>query len=174
MSCTGCPDPRTYYRPITTPLFSQGDIFLGVPLPVVADPDLIGIDTNLSMLITPTTAIRARGATNPAAYMAPHVTVVPVLRLPIPTIRDYPTLAGQDELLHYMYLPADPLSRLPESVAVLSMPITMPLSYLLNEEVTRIAQLGREGLRQLQNKLVWWVAGGERLAHRCQFDPPMD
>jgi hypothetical protein len=76
-----------------------------------------------------------------------------------------------DDLYNYMYLPAHALSGMPESLALLYMPITISHA-LLEATATRITQLALEGARQLQRKLV--LAASSAPIPRSKFKPPMD
>ena len=68
-------------------------------------------------------------------------------------------------------LPADELGfSMPESVALLYMPVTLHHAFLDGQ---RLSQLAYRGAQQLQRKLVWFYSGWleEDLE---SFDPPMD
>lgn len=170
-------------------LFSQGDIFRDVPLAypmpageLVEEEAAAGtrcflsgpLDVGLGMLVTPTCSMRAQGA--PDRYAHPVRTVVPVRRIDsdlqqalgldaskLGLLRKY------DRLINYMYLPPDPDLELPESLALLYMPVTLHHDFLDGQRVT---QLAVEGARQLHRKLVWFATG--LLESRAVFDPPMD
>jgi hypothetical protein len=59
---------------------------------------------------------------------------------------------------------------MPESVALLYMPVTLHHAFL---EGQRVSQLAYRGAQQLQRKLVWFFSGW--LEHDLDvFDPPMD
>jgi hypothetical protein len=73
-----------------------------------------------------------------------------------------------------MYLPpldVDDLQfSIPESVALLYMPVTLHHAFL---EAHRVSQLAYRGAQQLQRKLVWFSSGW--LENDLDvFDPPMD
>ena len=79
-----------------------------------------------------------------------------------------------DHLINYLYLP--PLSvdelefSMPESVALLYMPVTLHHAIL---EGQRVSQLAYRGAQQLQRKLVWFYSGWLE-DDLDVFDPPMD
>ena len=79
-----------------------------------------------------------------------------------------------DHLINYMYLPPleveDLEFSMPESVALLYMPITLHHAFL---EGQRISQLAYRGAQQLQRKLVWFYSGWLE-DDLDLFDPPMD
>jgi hypothetical protein len=79
-----------------------------------------------------------------------------------------------DHLINYMYLPPLDIDELefsmPESVALLYMPVTLHHAFL---EGQRVAQLAYRGAQQLQRKLVWFYSGWLE-DDLDSFDPPMD
>lgn len=79
-----------------------------------------------------------------------------------------------DHLINYMYLPpldVDDLEfSMPESLALLYMPVTLHNAFL---EGQRVSQLSYRGAQQLQRKLVWFYSGW--LEDELDvFEPPMD
>lgn len=78
-------------------------------------------------------------------------------------------LKKYDALINYMYLPSNEALRIPESVALLYMPITLHTDMIDGQRVT---QLSFVGAQQLQRKLVYFSTGV--LAPRTDFNPPMD
>jgi hypothetical protein len=187
------PSDADYYERERVELFSQGDLFRDVPLayPLPAD-ELVVDDTEgggsrrllsgplefgTAMLITPSCSLGAQGA---AGYGHPVRTLVPVIPLAelvgrgvvketaLADIRRF------DHLINYMYMPplaADDLEfAMPESVALLYMPVTLHHAFL---EGQRVSQLAYRGAQQLQRKLVWFYSGWLEDDLNA-FDPPMD
>jgi hypothetical protein len=79
-----------------------------------------------------------------------------------------------DHLINYMYLPPLEVDELefamPESVALLYVPVTLNHAFL---EGQRVSQLAYRGAQQLQRKLVWFFSGWLE-DNLDAFDPPMD
>jgi hypothetical protein len=75
----------------------------------------------------------------------------------------------RDSLINYMYIPATPELDLPESLALLYMPVTVHHDMIAD---TRITQLTYEAAAQLQKKLTWFASS--LLVERADFEPPMD
>jgi hypothetical protein len=79
-----------------------------------------------------------------------------------------------DHLINYMYLPPLDVPELefamPESVALLYMPVTLHHAFL---EGQRVSQLAYRGAQQLQRKLVWFYSGWLE-DDLDTFEPPMD
>jgi hypothetical protein len=79
-----------------------------------------------------------------------------------------------DHLINYMYLPPFDLDEvefsMPESVALLYMPVTLHHAFL---EGNRVSQLAYGGAQQLQRKLVWFYSGWLE-DDLDLFNPPMD
>jgi hypothetical protein len=163
--------PNDYYRLDRTILFSQGDIFDGVPFLEVDDEGNEIFRRSRAMLITPTQVMRARGATDEGSYATPVRLVVPVLPVETSRIHNREALV-EDELLHYMYLPGDDAIGLPECVAVLSEPTLSSHSELKNAR--RLTQLTVDATRQLQRKLVVLYTMIRRVPDRHEFDPWAD
>jgi hypothetical protein len=181
------PDDSAYYE-TRLPLLSQGDIFRDVPLAypvpgeIVEEENFSGgsrhflsgpLETGFAMLTTPTCSMRAQGA--PHVYAHPVRTLVPLMpteRLVGEGLLDAAKLGlvrKYDGLINYMYLPPHQESGLPESLALLYMPVTMHHDIIDGQ---REAQLAREGARQLHRKLVWFNSSWQE--PRSTFDPPLD
>lgn len=187
------PADGDYYERDRVELFSQGDLFRDVPLafPLPADELLVDeaesggsrrflsgpLEFGPALLITPSCSLTAQRG---AGYSHPVRTLVPVLPLEHLVERGVvkestlPDLRRFDHLINYMYLPpldADELEfSMPESVALLYMPVTLHQAFL---EGQRVSQLAYRGAQQLQRKLVWFFSGW--LEDDLEvFDPPMD
>ncbi len=186
------PPDADYYERDRVELFSQGDLFRDVPLayPLPADELVLDEATGGSrrflsgplefgpaMLITPSCSLGAQGT---AGYGHPVRTLVPVL--PLAELVDRGVVKESalddvrrlDHLINYMYLPPLDVDELefsmPESVALLYMPVTLHHAFL---EGQRVSQLARRGAQQLQRKLVWFFSGWLE-DDLDVFDPPMD
>jgi len=186
------PADDNYYERERVELFSQGDLFRDVPLayPMPADELVIDeatggsrrflsgpLEFGTAMLITPSCSMGAQGT---AGYGHPVRTLVPLIPLAEVVGRGViketalANLRRFDHLINYMYLPPREVAELefamPESVALLYMPVTLHHAFL---EGQRVSQLAYRGAQQLQRKLVWfysgWLEGDLGL-----FDPPMD
>jgi hypothetical protein len=187
------PSDADYYESHRVELFSQGDLFRDVPLAyplpaaeLVVDEEQQGgsrrflsgpLEFGPAMLITPSCSMGAQGTTG---YGHPVRTLVPVLALDklveqgVVKETALDDLRRFDHLINYMYLPpleADNLEfSMPESVALLYMPVTLHHAFL---EGQRVSQLAYRGAQQLQRKLVWFYSGW--LEDELDvFDPPMD
>ena len=187
------PSDGEYYERERVPLFSQGNVFRDVPLDYPVPPREIVLDEDAdkpgvraflsgplefgpALLITPTCSMRAQldeGYAHPVRTLVP---VVPVQKLlDVGVLRpDALGLARKyDSLINYMYLP--PLENpelefeLPESLALLYMPVTRHHD-LIKE--SRVSQLALRGAQQLHRKLTWFFSGW--LESRDFFEPPMD
>lgn len=181
-----------YYERDRIELFSQGDLFRDVPLayPLPADELLVDEESSGSrrflsgplefgpaMLITPSCSLGAQGTTG---YGHPVRTLVPVLPIAELVARGVvkdvalDDLRRFDHLINYMYLPPldidEPEFSMPESVALLYMPVTLHHTFL---EGQRVSQLAYRGAQQLQRKLVWFYSGWLE-DDLDNFDPPMD
>ena len=186
------PPDADYYERDRVELFSQGDLFRDVPLAyplpatelVVDEEDarsrrfLSGpLEFGPAMLITPSCSMGAQGT---AGYGHPVRTLVPVLPLAELVERGVvketalDDLRRFDHLINYMYLPPLEVDELefsmPESVALLYMPVTLHHVFL---EGQRVSQLAYRGAQQLQRKLVWFYSGWLE-DDLGVFDPPMD
>jgi hypothetical protein len=187
------PSDAEYYERDRVELFSQGDLFRDVPLAyplpadeLVVDQDEHGVtrrflsgplDFGPALLITPSCSLGAQGA---AGYGHPVRTLVPVMPLAEVLARGVvketalADLRRFDHLINYMYLPPLDVDELgfsmPESLALLYMPVTLHHAFL---EGQRVSQLAYRGAQQLQRKLVWFYSGW--LDDDLDlFDPPMD
>jgi len=186
------PPDADYYERDRVELFSQGDLFRDVPLAyplpatelVVDEEDarsrrfLSGpLEFGPAMLITPSCSMGAQGT---VGYGHPVRTLVPVLPLAELVERGVvketalDDLRRFDHLINYMYLPPLEVDELefsmPETVALLYMPVTIHHVFL---EGQRVSQLAYRGAQQLQRKLVWFYSGWLE-DDLGVFDPPMD
>jgi hypothetical protein len=186
------PPDADYYERDRVELFSQGDLFRDVPLayPLPADELVVDeasggtrrflsgpLEFGPAMLITPSCSLGAQGT---AGYGHPVRTLVPVL--PLAELVDRGVVKESalddvrrfDHLINYMYLPPLDIDELefsmPESVALLYMPVTLHHAFL---EGQRVSQLAHRGAQQLQRKLVWFFSGWLE-EDLDVFDPPMD
>ena len=167
------PSDADYYERDRVELFSQGDVFRDVPLayPLPADERVVNdehgggrrflsgpLEFGPAMLITPSCSLGAQSAER---YVHPARTLVPVLPLAELVERSVvketavDDLRRFDHLINYMYLPPLDVAELefsiPESVALLYMPVTLHHAFL---EGQRVSQLAYRGAQQLQRKLV--------------------
>jgi hypothetical protein len=182
-----------YYERDRVELFSQGDLFRDVPLayPLPADELVVDreeggggrrflsgpLEFGPAMLITPSCSLAAQ---REAGYSHPVRTLIPILALEHlvdrAVIKETAVndLRRFDHLINYMYLPELEIDQLefsmPESVALLYMPVTLHHAFL---EGNRILQLAHRGAQQLQRKLVWFYSGWLE-DDLDVFDPPMD
>jgi hypothetical protein len=187
------PFDADYYERDRVELVSQGDLFRDVPLayPLPAGEFVLGEDEHgvsrrflsgplefgPAMLITPSCSLGAQGA---EGYAHPVRTLVPVLPLAELVERGVVKKSALDDLrrfdhlINYMYLPRLEVDELefsmPESVALLYMPVTLHHAFL---EGQRVSQLAYRGAQQLQRKLVWFYSGWLE-DDLDVFDPPMD
>jgi hypothetical protein len=190
------PRDDDYYERDRTELFSQGDVFRDVPLgyPTMLEETedagetdvragdwlaagkrrfLSGpLDFGPAMLITPTCAMSAQGASGYAHAIRTLVVVrslEDVIENGFLSEEQAADIQRRDRFGSYMYLPATADGELPASVALLYYPVTVHHDFL---EGNRITQLGCEGARQLQHKLGVFYAGFD--VDRDELDPPMD
>lgn len=186
------PPDADYYERDRVELFSQGDLFRDVPLayPLPADELVIDEESGGSrrflsgplefgpaLLITPSCSLAAQRA---AGYSHPVRTLIPAIPLADLVGRGMIKEAALgdlrrfDHLINYMYLPPLETEELefsmPESVALLYMPVTLHHAFL---EGNRVSQLAYRGAQQLQRKLVWFFSGWLE-EDLDSFDPPMD
>ena len=187
------PSDAEYYERDRVELLSQGDVFRDVPLayPMPADELIVDegegggsrrflsgpLEFGPAMLITPSCSLGAQGA---AGYGHPVRTLVPLIPLSELLARAVvkesalADLRRFDHLINYMYLPALDVEELefsmPESVALLYMPVTLHHAFL---EGQRVSQLAYRGAQQLQRKLVWFYSGWLE-EDLDVFDPPLD
>lgn len=164
------PDDADYYASRTDYL-RQGDIFCDVPLGYPFPPDaadhsegarkyLAGpFEPGFGMLLSPTCLLKAQGAegyAHPARLIAP---VLPLQRLvdqgavkpgALADLRTY------DHLVAYLYVPEIPAVELPESLALLYMPVTLHHDSL---DDNRVAQLSVTGAIHLKRQLARHFTG---------------
>lgn len=187
------PSDAEYYERDRVELFSQGDLFRDVPLayPLPADELVVDdaeggggrrflsgpLEFGPAMLITPSCSLGAQGA---AGYGHPVRTLVPLI--PLAELVDRGVVKETaladirrfDHLINYMYLPPLDVDEIefsmPESVALLYMPVTLHHAFL---EGQRVSQLAYRGAQQLQRKLVWFYSGWLE-EDLDMFEPPMD
>ena len=187
------PADADYYERDRVELLSQGDLIRDVPLayPLPANELLVDegeggggrrfmsspLEFGPAMLITPSCSLGAQGA---AGYGHPVRTLVPVIPVAELVGRGVvketalPDLRRFDHLINYTYLPPLDVDELefsmPESVALLYMPVTLHHAFL---EGQRVSQLAYRGAQQLQRKLVWFYSGWLE-DDLDSFEPPMD
>jgi hypothetical protein len=180
--------PAGPYFEMRTQLLSQGDVFGDVPLAypnpatevaVEDSPDearrfLSGpLETGPAMLITPTCSMRSQSSEG--GYAHPVRTLVPLrptdelVELGILDAAKLRLAERRDSLINYMYVPSEPELGLPESLALIYMPVTLHHELIAS---SRLAQLTFGGASQLQRKLVWHASS--ILLPRAEFEPPMD
>lgn len=186
------PADADYYERERIELFSQGDIFRDVPLAYPMPADELAVDEQRgggrrflsgplefgpAMLITPSCSLAAQGTAGYAHPVRTLVPVIPLARLLEGGIVKETALADlrrYDHLINYMYLPPLDVEELefsmPESVALLYMPVTLHHAFL---EGQRVSQSAYRGAQQLQRKLVWFCSGWLE-DNLDVFDPPMD
>lgn len=190
------PNDGDYYERERVKLFSQGDLFRDVPLayPSPAEELLVDEDEHASggggrrflsgplefgtaMLITPSCSMGAQGAFGYAHVVRTLVPMMPLAGLVERGVVKENTLDDirrYDHLINYMYLPPLEIDELgfaiPESLALLYMPVTLHHAML---EGNRVSQLAYRGAQQLQRKLVWFYSGWLE-DDLDAFDPPMD
>jgi hypothetical protein len=169
-------------------LLSQGDLFIDVPLayPMPADEMVVDaeeegarrflsgpLSIGAALLITPTCSMRAQGGGRDYAH--PVRTLVPLRPaeelsdLGILDVAKLRVAERRDSLINYLYLPASGEFGIPESLALLYMPVTLHHDMIAE---TRLAQMTYEASAQLQKKLAWHSTS--ILLERNDFDPPMD
>lgn len=186
------PDDADYYERERVELLSQGDLFRDVPLsyPSPAEELLIDeaegrgvrrfpsgpLEFGPAMLVTPSCSLAAQGTTGYGHPVRTLVPVIPLAHLVEGGVVKETALADLrrfDHLINYMYLPPLEVDELqfsiPESVALLYMPVTLHHAFV---EGQRVSQLAYRGAQQLQRKLVWFFSGW--LEDNLEvFDPPM-
>jgi hypothetical protein len=129
------------------------------------------------MLTTPSCSFAAQGGPGYAHPVRTLVPVIPLAHLLEGGIVKETALADLrrfDHLINYMYMPSLEIEELdfaiPESVALLYMPVTLHHALL---EGQRVSQLAYRGAQQLQRKLVWFYSGWLE-DDLDLFEPPMD
>jgi hypothetical protein len=186
------PPDSDYYERDRVELFSQGDLFRDLPLayPLPADELVVDeesggsrrflsgpLEFGSAMLITPSCSLgaqRSDGYAHPVRTLAPVLPLAALVEQGVVKETALDDLRRLDHLINYMYLPAlevDDLEfAMPESVALLYMPVTLHHAFL---EGQRVSQLAYRGAQQLQRKLVWFYSGWLE-ENLDVFDPPMD
>ncbi len=128
------------------------------------------------MLITPSCSMGAQGASGYAHMVRTLVPAMPLAELVERGVVKENTLDDvrrYDHLINYMYLPPLEIEldfAMPESLALLYMPVTLHHAML---EGNRVSQLAYRGAQQLQRKLVWFYSGWLE-DDLDAFEPPMD
>ena len=187
------PSDADYYERDRVELFSQGDVFRDVPLayPLPADELVIDaegggggrrflsgpLEFGPAMLVTPSCSLAAQGTAgygHPVRTLAPVIPLADLIGRGIVKETALADLRRFDHLINYMYLPPLDVDEfefsLPESVALLYMPVTLHHAFL---EGNRVSQLAYRGAQQLQRKLVWFYSGWLE-SDLDLFEPPMD
>jgi hypothetical protein len=180
------PADNQYYETLRVQLFSQGDIFDGVPVHYpslgVEVTEFGGarlflsgpLEPGFAMLITPTCSMSAQkseGYAHPVRTLVPIRSIEHLLAANVLTKDQLGLATKYDDLYNYMYLPAHAAGDMPESLALLYMPVTMSHG-LLETTAKRVTQLAFEGACQLQRKLVLYDSSVS--IEREKFKPPMD
>jgi hypothetical protein len=187
------PADDEYYERERGPLFSQGDLFRDVPLDYPTPPREIVVDEDAdehgartflsgplefgpALLTTPTCSMRAQQREGYAHPVRTLVPVLPVDRLvEVGALREeqLPFVRKYDPFINYIYLPPLELPEIefsmPESLALLYMPVTLHHDLI---DDNRVSQLAVEGAKQLHRKFVAFYSGW--LEPRDFFDPPLD
>ncbi len=186
------PADADYYERDRVELFSQGDLFRDAPLayPLPADELLVDeasgggrrfvsgpLAFGPAMLTTPSCSVVAQGTTDyghPVRTLVPAVPLAELVEQGVIKEAALNDLRRFDYLINYMYLPGLEIEELefsmPESVALLYMPVTLHHAFI---EGNRVSQLAYRGAQQLQRKLVWFYSGWLE-ENLDTFDPPMD
>jgi hypothetical protein len=185
------PSDAEYYERYRVELLSQGDVFRDVPLAyplptnelIVDDKEGGGSRRFLSgplefgpaMLITPSCSLGAQGA---AGYGHPVRTLVPLIPLSELLARAVvkesalADLRRFDHLINYMYLPPLDVEEfefsMPESVALLYMPVTLHHAFLEGQRVA--TGLPRRTAASAKARLV--LLGVARRRSRCVRPAP--
>jgi hypothetical protein len=130
-----------------------------------------------AILITPScslTAQRDAGYSHPVRTLVPIVPLQPLVKQGVVKETAASDLRRFDHLINYMYLPPLEIDELefsmPESLALLYMPVTLHHAFL---EGQRVSQLAYRGAQQLRRKLVWFYSGWLE-DDLDVFAPPMD
>lgn len=166
------PADDAYYVEPWSDTFLQGDLFRDVPVAIPAPPDAVVMaegerrfvsgpfDAGPAMLISPSCAIAAQGpSVSPGSYALPERTLVPIR--PVDELVHAGAIPEHnlgnlraDRLRNYLYLPA--VSDMPESVALLYMPITVHHDVIAE---ARFAQLTGAAFWHMRVKLMAFVGG---------------
>lgn len=166
------PTDESYYVDPWSETFLQGDVFKDVPLGFPMPPDALlmedGVrrflsgpfDAGLAMLISPSCAIAAQGASvaagsyaHPARIMVPLRSVDELQAAGVITDANIGMLRA-DRLRNYLYLPAN--QHWPESAGLLYMPITLHHDVIA---LQRVAQLSGAAYWHLRAKLMAFYGG---------------
>lgn len=165
------PDDAYYVEPWSD-TFLQGDLFTDVPVAIPAPPDAVVMaegerrfvsgpfDAGPAMLISPSCAIAAQGPdVAPGSYAHPARTLVPIR--PVDELVDAGAIPEHnlgnlraDRLANYLYLPT--VSDMPESAALLYLPITVHHDVIAQD---RFVQLTGAAFWHLRLKLMAFVGG---------------
>ena len=176
------PRDDEYYVDPWTEQMLQGDIFLNVPLGVIAPPDAIVMaegerrfvtgpfDAGPAMLISPSCAIAAQGKdVEPGQYAHEARILVPIR--PLEQLVDAGAISDDnvglfraDRLVNYLYLPEGPAW--PESAGLLYLPITIHHDVIAQD---RAVQLTGAAFWQLRYKLIAFIGGFK--VHPDEFGP---
>ncbi|MDP9285312.1 MAG: hypothetical protein M3P41_10255 [Actinomycetota bacterium] len=147
------PSDADYHERDRVELLSQGDLFRDVPLAYPLPADELVVDEE-------------RGGGR--RFLSGPLEFGPAMLITPSYLRRF------DHLINYVYLPPLEVDELefsmPESVALLYMPVTLHQAFL---EGQRVSQLAYRGAQQLQRKLVWFYSGWLE-ENLDSFDPPMD
>jgi hypothetical protein len=166
------PADDAYYVEPWSDTFLQGDLFKDVPVAIPAPPDAVVLaegerrfvsgpfDAGPAMLISPSCAIAAQGPNvSPGSYAHPARMLVPIR--PVHELVDAGAIPEHnlgnlraDRLANYLYLP--PMSDMPESAALLYMPVTVHHDVIARD---RFAQLTGAAFWHLRVKLMAFVGG---------------
>jgi hypothetical protein len=187
------PTDDEYYERERVSLFSQGDLFRDVPLDYPTPPREIVVDEDAeehgvraflsgplefgpALLTTPTCSMRAQradGYAHPVRTLVPVVPLEQLVKVGVVREEQLAFIRKYDPLINYMYLPpletSDIEFSMPESMALLYMPLTIHHDLI---EGNRVSQLAVEGAKHLHRKLVHFASGW--LEPRDFFDPPLD
>jgi len=159
----------------------QGDLFQEVPLGYPFPPEALDqsegkrkflsgpFDTGFGMLISPTCSMAAQGEegryAHPVRVLAPVQPLALVVEEGAIKAEAVAGIRRYDNSANYFYVPSLPEAQLPESVALLYMPITIHHDYLVER---RVAQLSRAAAIHLKRQLASHF-GGELFGHE-DFD----
>jgi hypothetical protein len=179
------PADDNYYVSPWSANFLQGDIFKDVPLGFPFPPDAVFVeegerrflsgpfDAGHAMLISPSCAMVAQGPeAPPGEYAHPARTLVP-LRPVDELIEGGAVPEGNighlraDRLVNYLYLPADRTIGVPESAALLYLPVTVHHDVISQD---RVAQMTGDAFWHFRAKLMaFW---GGFVIHPSEFGEP--